>query len=81
MRVKKGLVETLNRKDLPAAYLLNILQYFFLKNEYFYCMKVILADSAGFCMGVRRAVNITIDIAQKTDGKVVTYGPLVHNNL
>ena len=44
-------------------------------------MKVILADTAGFCMGVRRAVNITLDIAQKTDGKVVTYGPLVHNNL
>lgn len=43
-------------------------------------MKVILANSAGFCMGVRRAVDITIDIAQKADGKVATYGPLVHNS-
>ena len=43
-------------------------------------MKVILANSAGFCMGVRRAVDITIDIAQQADGKVATCGPLVHNS-
>jgi (E)-4-hydroxy-3-methyl-but-2-enyl pyrophosphate reductase len=43
-------------------------------------MKVVLANSAGFCMGVRRAVDITTDIAQQVDGKVATYGPLVHNS-
>jgi 4-hydroxy-3-methylbut-2-enyl diphosphate reductase len=30
-------------------------------------MKVILAKSAGFCMGVRRAVETTLDLIQKED--------------
>ncbi len=42
-------------------------------------MKVILAKSAGFCMGVRRAVETTLDIIQKEDTGVATYGPLIHN--
>jgi (E)-4-hydroxy-3-methyl-but-2-enyl pyrophosphate reductase len=42
-------------------------------------MKVILAKSAGFCMGVRRAVETTLDVIQKDDTGVSTFGPLIHN--
>lgn len=42
-------------------------------------MKVKLAKTAGFCMGVRRAMNIVLDAANKKKGKLYTYGPLVHN--
>ena len=42
-------------------------------------MKVKLARTAGFCMGVRRAMNIVLDAANKKEGKLYTYGPLVHN--
>jgi len=38
-------------------------------------MKIQLADSYGFCYGVKRA----IDIAEKHSGSI-TYGPLIHNN-
>ena len=43
-------------------------------------MSVILAETAGFCMGVKRAVDLVLDIAQRK-GKVeiYTYGPLIHN--
>jgi (E)-4-hydroxy-3-methyl-but-2-enyl pyrophosphate reductase len=42
-------------------------------------MKVILAKSAGFCMGVRRAVETTLDLIQKEERGVSTFGPLIHN--
>ncbi len=42
-------------------------------------MKVKLARTAGFCMGVRRAMNIVLDAANKKKGELYTYGPLVHN--
>jgi 4-hydroxy-3-methylbut-2-enyl diphosphate reductase len=42
-------------------------------------MKVKLAKTAGFCMGVRRAMNIVLDAANKNKGELYTYGPLVHN--
>lgn len=42
-------------------------------------MKVILAKKAGFCMGVRRAVETTLDTVHKGEGKIVTFGPLIHN--
>ncbi|MBI5664088.1 MAG: 4-hydroxy-3-methylbut-2-enyl diphosphate reductase [Nitrospirae bacterium] len=42
-------------------------------------MKVKLARTAGFCMGVRRAMNIVLDAANREKGKLYTYGPLVHN--
>ena len=41
-------------------------------------MKVILAENAGFCMGVRRAVETTLDMVRKGD-KIATFGPLIHN--
>ncbi len=42
-------------------------------------MKVILAKSAGFCMGVKRAVETTLDVIGKEDRGVATFGPLIHN--
>ncbi len=42
-------------------------------------MKVILAKSAGFCMGVRRAVETTLDLIQEKNTGVSTLGPLIHN--
>ena len=43
-------------------------------------MEVKLAKTAGFCMGVRRAVDIVLEIAQhETSRRIYTYGPLIHN--
>ncbi|MEW6360107.1 MAG: 4-hydroxy-3-methylbut-2-enyl diphosphate reductase [Planctomycetota bacterium] len=42
-------------------------------------MRVKLAATAGFCMGVRRAMNIVLDAAGKGKGPVYTLGPLIHN--
>jgi len=42
-------------------------------------LRVKLAKTAGFCMGVRRAMNIVLDAANKKKGGLFTYGPLVHN--
>ena len=42
---------------------------------------VILAKSAGYCFGVKRAVNIVKQEIAKSDGKrkIYTYGPIIHN--
>lgn len=42
-------------------------------------MEVVLAKNAGFCMGVRRAVETTLEMVQKTKGEIATFGPLIHN--
>ena len=42
-------------------------------------MKVLLAKKAGFCMGVRRAVETTLETVQQTDKEITTFGPLIHN--
>ena len=39
--------------------------------------KITLAKSAGFCFGVKRAVNTVYEEAKK--GPVYTYGPIIHN--
>ena len=41
-------------------------------------MEVILAKSAGFCFGVKRAVD-TVYEQTGTRGKIYTYGPIIHN--
>ncbi len=41
-------------------------------------MSVKLAKTAGFCMGVRRAMDIVLDAINGKDN-IYTYGPLVHN--
>ena len=44
-------------------------------------MRIKVAKTAGFCMGVRRAMDILLDAANENndDGKVYTDGPLIHN--
>ena len=42
-------------------------------------MNVKLAKSAGFCFGVKRAVDLVYDQIGKTEGPIYTYGPIIHN--
>ncbi|MHB8882496.1 MAG: 4-hydroxy-3-methylbut-2-enyl diphosphate reductase [Thermodesulfovibrionales bacterium] len=42
-------------------------------------MEIITAKRAGFCFGVKRAIDITFDIAQKDKQGVFTLGPIIHN--
>ena len=41
-------------------------------------MKILLAKDAGYCFGVRDAVNLAYDTADK-DGDVYMLGHIVHN--
>lgn len=43
-------------------------------------MNVILAEKAGFCFGVKRAVEEAIDTQKKFNKKIYTLGPLIHNS-
>ena len=40
-------------------------------------MEIFLADKAGFCFGVKRAINTAFKAAGT--GKVYCFGPLIHN--
>jgi 4-hydroxy-3-methylbut-2-enyl diphosphate reductase len=42
-------------------------------------MKIIVAKKAGFCFGVKRAIDITFDLAKGSKKGIFTYGPLIHN--
>jgi len=42
-------------------------------------MKILIAKTAGFCMGVRRAVEMVLDAPNKHENPISTYGPLIHN--
>ena len=42
-------------------------------------MEIILAESAGFCFGVQRAVD-TVYAEIEKGGKIYTLGPIIHNN-
>ena len=42
-------------------------------------MKILIAKTAGFCMGVRRAVDMVLDAPNKHENPISTYGPLIHN--
>ncbi|PWM33022.1 MAG: 4-hydroxy-3-methylbut-2-enyl diphosphate reductase [Clostridiales bacterium] len=41
-------------------------------------MEVVLAKSAGFCFGVKRAVDTVYELAEKGE-KIYTFGPIIHN--
>ena len=41
-------------------------------------MKITLAENAGFCFGVKRAVD-TVELLLKNGKKVCTLGPIIHN--
>jgi 4-hydroxy-3-methylbut-2-enyl diphosphate reductase len=44
-------------------------------------MKIILAKKAGFCMGVKRAVDLVFKTARKyKNHSLFTYGPIIHNH-
>ena len=40
-------------------------------------MEIFLADKAGFCFGVKRAINTAYEAAGK--GRIYCFGPLIHN--
>ena len=42
-------------------------------------MEVIVAKTAGFCFGVKRAVDQVYEQIEKADKPVYTYGPIIHN--
>ncbi len=42
-------------------------------------MEIVVARSAGFCMGVRRAIDMAREVAQNEGRTVFTHGPLIHN--
>jgi len=42
-------------------------------------MEVIVAENAGFCFGVKRAVKMAFDAAEVETGEVRSLGPLIHN--
>jgi len=42
-------------------------------------MKLLIAKSAGFCFGVRRAMDIAFEAAKRHPEDLYTLGPLIHN--
>lgn len=42
-------------------------------------MDIKLAKTAGFCFGVKRAVNTVYEQIEKGDKPIYTYGPIIHN--
>nr|WP_320132266.1 4-hydroxy-3-methylbut-2-enyl diphosphate reductase [uncultured Holophaga sp.] len=42
-------------------------------------MKVLVARTAGFCWGVRRAMDAVLETSSRREGPVRTLGPLIHN--
>ena len=42
-------------------------------------MKILIAKGAGFCFGVKRALDIAFTMAKRKQRGVYTFGPLIHN--
>ena len=42
-------------------------------------MEVIKTEHAGFCFGVRRAINMVLKELAEGKGRVYTIGPIIHN--
>ena len=42
-------------------------------------MEVIVAKTAGFCFGVKRAVDKVYEQVETAEGPIYTYGPIIHN--
>jgi len=42
-------------------------------------VKIVVAKMSGFCMGVRRAVEMVLDAPERHPGPICTFGPLIHN--
>ncbi|HKL09970.1 MAG TPA: bifunctional 4-hydroxy-3-methylbut-2-enyl diphosphate reductase/30S ribosomal protein S1 [Clostridia bacterium] len=43
-------------------------------------MKIIISENSGFCFGVKRAMDKTLELANSNNNKIYTFGPLIHNN-
>lgn len=41
--------------------------------------EILLAEGAGFCFGVKRAIDIAFNLAQRESKGIFTYGPIIHN--
>ncbi|MBQ2745641.1 MAG: 4-hydroxy-3-methylbut-2-enyl diphosphate reductase [Lachnospiraceae bacterium] len=41
--------------------------------------KIVVAKTAGFCFGVKRAVNTVYEQIESGDNNIYTYGPIIHN--
>ncbi len=42
-------------------------------------MRLLIAKTAGFCMGVKRAIDIVLEVSRKQRQPIYTDGPLIHN--
>ncbi|MEG6616250.1 bifunctional 4-hydroxy-3-methylbut-2-enyl diphosphate reductase/30S ribosomal protein S1 [Peptococcaceae bacterium 1198_IL3148] len=42
-------------------------------------LEILIASKAGFCFGVKRAIEMAQQTAQDKNGPVYTYGPIIHN--
>jgi (E)-4-hydroxy-3-methyl-but-2-enyl pyrophosphate reductase len=42
-------------------------------------LKVVLAETAGFCIGVKRALELVLKAINEKQTKIYTFGPLIHN--
>ena len=42
-------------------------------------MRIIVADKAGFCFGVKRAIDMAEEVVRERDGPIYSLGPLIHN--
>ncbi len=44
-------------------------------------MEIVLADAAGFCFGVKRALDLTVKMVNEAASgtPIHTLGPLIHN--
>jgi 4-hydroxy-3-methylbut-2-enyl diphosphate reductase len=42
-------------------------------------MEILIADKAGFCFGVKRAVDEAVKVKEKLKQRIYTLGPLIHN--
>lgn len=50
------------------------------RGEEFYMKEIILADKAGYCFGVKRAMNMAKDELEKNNNmEIYSLGPLIHN--
>ena len=43
-------------------------------------MKVELAESAGFCFGVSKAIDSVNHLIEEKKGRIYTFGPIIHND-
>ena len=42
-------------------------------------LEILVADKAGFCLGVERALNMVLSTILRKGARMYTYGPLIHN--